>query len=101
MRNRSDKEKNDIISSEGEIPDFEKWSSSDDDNTRPVSGSQTLPVSTAQKRSIKGKVTEKASVDKQLQLPSVPIGLWRKQVTPRQPTAISIPMAAGIYSPFT
>ncbi len=57
------------------------------------------------KRSVNEKVAKKSSADKQLQLPSVPIGLGQKQVSSelphRQPTTISIPPATGIYAIFT
>ncbi len=97
------------VSSKGGHGDCEKLSSSDDGNTSPVSRSQTvatLPVSTGpNKRSVNEKVAKKSSADKQLQLPSVPIGLGQKQVSSelphRQPTTISIPPATGIYAIFT
>jgi hypothetical protein len=57
------------------------------------------------KRSVNEKVAKKSSADKQLQLPSVPIGLGQKQASSefphRQPTSISIPPATGIYAIFT
>ncbi len=63
------------LSSQGGHVDCDKLSSSDDENTSPVSLSETvptLPVSTGpNKRSVNEK---KSSADKQLQLPSVPIG---------------------------
>ena len=100
----SDEVENDISLQEEHV-DFDDLSSSDDENTSQVSVPQTvptLPVSTApSKRSVKQKGTKKSSADKQLQLPSVPIGLGQKQVISeiphRQSSTVSIPPATGIY----
>jgi len=97
------------ISSQGGYVDCDKLSSSDDENTSPVTRSQTvptLPVSTGpNKRFVDEKVAKKSSADKQLQLPSVPIGLGQKQVSSelphRKPSTISIPTATGVYAIFT
>ena len=105
----SDEGENDISLQEEHV-DFDDLSSSDDENTSQVSVPQTvptLPVSTApSKRSVKQKGTKKSSADKQLQLPSVPIGLGQKQVSSeiphRQSTTVSIsPPATGIHAIFT
>ena len=108
FRSRSDEGENDISLQEEHV-DFDDLSSSDYENTSQVSVPQTvptLPVSTApSKRSVKKKVTKKASTDKQLQLPSVPIGLGQKQVSSeiphRKSTTVSIPPATGIHAIFT
>ena len=104
----NEKEESRIRSDEGE--NGISLQKSDDENTRLVSVLQTvptLPVSTApNKRSVKEKVTKKASADEQLQLSSVPIGLGQKQVSSeiphRQSTTVSIsPPATGIHAIFT
>jgi hypothetical protein len=107
-RSRSDEGEDDISLQEEHV-DFDDLSSSDNENTSQVSVPQTvptLPVSTApSKRSVKQKGTKKSSADKQLQLPSVPIGLGQKQVSSeiphRQSTTVSIPPATGIHAIFT
>ena len=103
----NEKEESRIRSDEGE--NGISLQKSDDENTRLVSVLQTvptLPVSTApNKRSVKEKVTKKASADEQLQLSSVPIGLGQKQVSSeiphRQSTTVSIPPATSIHAIFT